>query len=154
MAAELEFDAGIHLGAAVGDKLDSIRDLLDRKDPRPSYIPLSGAFQAPATSGTIQLGHPPANKIWNVLSIVAFGADDHTAVAGGNVAWYTTSDTSQLSLFGLRDTGIAIPSQRNYSRDIMWCYPNEHIVVSAVATGATVIGVNMVVAEWNIRDKW
>lgn len=147
MAAELEVD--FHVGVALGEKLDGIHSLLSKKDPTPNYLQLARA--GTGTSVALDFGKPPSNKIWNVLAVVAYGPDDHTAVAGGNMAWYTDDSGS---LMALRDTGIPIAGSRTYSRDIMWCYPGQNLFVVMTATGSTQMGANIVVAEWSTADKW
>jgi len=149
----LELEASASIGVAIGDKLDSLHNLLAKEDPRPSYI-----FPSRAATGTavvLDFGRPPVGKIWNILAVVTFAGDDHTAVTGGNLAWYGAGDTvDPPGLMGLRDTNIAIPTGKTYTKEVMWVYPTENLIASMIATGSTQLGANFVIAEWNIKDKW
>lgn len=148
----IELEADFHLGVALGEKLDAIHSVLNKRDPKPNYLRLSRS--GTGTSVVLDFGKPPANRIWNVLSIVSYGTDDHTSVTGGNMAWYVGDNANPPSLISMVDTGLAIPAGRTYSRDIMWCYPNENLIAVLTATGSQQLGANVIVAEWDIKDKW
>jgi hypothetical protein len=154
MAVELEASASF--GVAIGDKLDALHKVLSKEDPHPVYLPLSRGGIIPATGVAevyLDFGKPPSNKIWNILSFVVFGPDDHTAVAASFAAWYV-GDPGNPSLMGLRQPGFPLPGVVTYSRDIEWAMPSENVFTHIIAAAGTPVGANLLVAEWNLKDKW
>lgn len=149
----LELEADIHLGVALGEKLDAIHSVLNKQEPKPSYLRIPRGLPGATGSNILNFGKPPANKIWNILAIAGFGSDDHTTVAGSNLALYA-GDPDNASLPALLYTGFTLPGSATFSKDVLWCYPNEFAFANVVLTGAANIGANLVVAEWNLKDRW
>jgi hypothetical protein len=154
MAAELEIDAGIHIGAVVGDKLDGIADLLRKKPVRPNYLKRAKSGVVPAAGNLIlSFGHPPINKMWNITGIVAYGSDDHTAVASSDFALYTGDPSAGTSLAQLLMIGAALPFSDTISKDVLWAWPGESVYVNITAPAGTAVGANLLVSEWNQGDR-
>lgn len=146
----LELEADIHLGVALGEKLDAIHSVLNRQEPKPNFLPLARGGVVPA-SGSIALdfGKAPSNKIWNVLSLAAYGSDDHTTVAASNVALYRDES---VSLPSLMYTGFTLPGTVTFSKGVIWVFPGDNLMANVVAAGGTQVGANILLAEWNIKD--
>lgn len=149
----LELEADFHLGAALGEKLDNIHSVLNKHEPRPTYLRIPRAMPGATGQNILNFGKPPANKIWNILALAAFGTDDHTTVAGSNIALYG-GDPDNVSLPALIYTGFTLPGTTTFSKDVLWAYPSEFVFANVTLTGAANIGAILTVAEWNIKDKW
>lgn len=149
----LELEADIHLGVALGEKLDAIHQVLNKKEPKPNYLRIPRGIAGVTGSNIVNFGKPPANKIWNVLALAGYGEDDHTLIADSNIALYA-GDPDNPGLPGLMYTGFTLPGTVTFSKDIIWCYPNEFAFANITLPGAGQVGASLIVAEWNLRDKW
>lgn len=156
----LELEADIHLGVALGEKLDAIHSVLNKDNPKPSYLKKvdSGLIGDSATGLLIlDFGKPPSNKIWNVLGFAVYGLDDHTVVATTTAALYigVNDGIAPLGLMNLITPGAAVPSSQFFSKDVVWCYAGENLLMQVTGPAAgQQVSANVFVNEWNLKDKW
>lgn len=159
----IELEADFHIGVALGEKLDGIHDLLNRKEPHPNYLKLarSAILQplADSPAAVLNFGRPPANKIWNVLGMVTYAGDIATSIAAGTSSLFIGTDDGEppLSLMNLIYTAIGVPNAKTFSKDVIWCYPGENVLVEITpddSADPAPVGANIFVNEWNIKDKW
>lgn len=89
----------------------------------------------------IDLGGPAMGKIWEVRKLVVVGADDHTAIAAAQVAFYVTrqkAGTAQVPpLTDIELVGLTVPSYTTLPR--LQLQMTHQAVLIAWLTGAGVV---------------
>jgi hypothetical protein len=148
----LELEASASIGVAIGDKLDTISDLLGRSEPKPLVfaVPASGVG-----GGAIRIGRPPAGKLWNILTVTVTGADDHTVTANVFASLYVDSDPLNLGLGQCLIPGLAVPSFTSISKGTSWAHGGGEVVANVVGSGvsaSTAVNITLGVAEWHVKD--
>jgi hypothetical protein len=148
----IELEASASIGVAIGDKLDGIKELLGKSEPKPLIfsVPASGVG-----GGAIRVGRPPAGKLWNILTVSCLGTDDHTAEANVFVSLYVDSDPFNLGLGQCLIPGLAVPSFTSISKGTTWAHGGGEVVANVVGSGvgaSTSVNVTLGVAEWTVKD--
>lgn len=151
--AEMTLEFGTRLDIASGAEVQSVHDKLDglfnRPKPKPLVFPLNDSGWG---NGVLNLGRPPAGRMWAVTLLALLGSDDATTVAG-KAALYVDSDASNLPLSLCRAPGLAIPSVTTFSRGCCWTTSNGDLCVNFTGvTGSAQVVANAVVEEWNTDD--
>lgn len=145
----VELSASFDVGIAIGDKLEGIERALKKEPPRPIFLSFAKSGIGPAP---VSLGHPPAGRIWNILSVMLTGTDDHTAVTGTG-ALYIDSDFASLSIAQCVIPNIAIPSSQFISKGTLWAHSSGDVVVNFLGMGTTIgVVAKITVAEWREQD--
>lgn len=149
---------GAEMDVASSGELDTwggkLTGLLDRPElPRPSFntIVKADQFTSPSTR-ILDVGSPPAGKIWNVLGFVLAGNDDATVSSAGTVGFYigALQATGSPSLADLRVPRLTIPTSQSFTRGTHWCGGSAHLLFNLVGlTGPTQLVANVFVAEWD-----
>lgn len=151
--AVVKFAIGTELDIATGDELSSglgsIRDILDRRAPKPLFLSFSGSISSP---GVINLGRPPSGRIWNILSYTLVGSDDKTVVAATTAALYVDSDPSSLGLALCRIPGQIVPSFQVISDETLWAHSSGAVCINVVGNGTSQVLATITVAEWREMD--
>lgn len=144
-----DFEAAFSIGVAIGDKLDNIHKALAKEDPKPLFIEMIKGASGP---GAVNLGSPPEGKMWNILSLMVTGGDDHTAVTG-TAALYVDSHDDALTVAQCKIPNISMPYSNFISKGTLWAHSTGNVVVNLVGvTAGQQITVNMGVAEWRVKD--
>jgi len=169
MGLDLEVSASITVGE-LEKALDDYGQKHHKHEPKPFYMSRTatgiGRTVTATDLGVVILDclAPPTGSIWQVRSITTFGIDAFTAVtvdgtpAGVKVfAALYVGDSLNLNLAGLKITGLAIPSTTYVPDTVMWCHPNENLVIQVGTPGAVPqpgqqVGVNINIEEWRERD--
>lgn len=152
----LELEADFHLGVALGEKLDAIHGLLDKRVPHPNYFTFArSAFAAAPGAFPLDYGTPPVNKIWNIVSMVGYQFSDSGVDANGNLALYVGEDAASISLGMLVAVVHGLPASTTFTKDVLWCYSGQHPIIN-ITTGSSgvQVGANVVIQEWDLTDKW
>lgn len=174
MGLDLDVSASITLGD-LNQALDQYGEKHHRSDPKPFYMSRTASGNGAATNspGSGNPGDgvplildclaPPTGSIWQVRSITMFGNDAFTSVFN-NLASPTpifaalfVGDSLNLNLAGLKITGLAVPSTTYVPDTVMWCHPNENLIVQVGTPGFVLaagqqVGVNINIEEWRERD--
>jgi hypothetical protein len=145
----VELSASFDIGVAIGDKLDGIHRALQREEPRPIFLAFAKSGIGP---NPVSLGHPPAGRIWNILSVMLTGTDDHTAVTGTG-ALYVDSDAASLSIAQCVIPNMSIPSSQFISKGTLWAHSTGDVAVNFLGMGTTIgVVAKITVAEWREND--
>lgn len=146
-----ELEADLSIGVALGEKLDNMADVLKKGPPRPLLFPVKGSNNGIIT-GAFRIGSPPTGKIWNILSLMITGVDDHTAVTG-TFGLYVDSDNGNLSIAECIVPNITAPYFTTFSKGTLWAHAQGDVVVNQNGLSANQqVVVNMTVAEWFEKD--
>jgi len=156
---KLGLDAEVDI--ATRDEMNTGLDdaLKKNRAPRPMLISVIGSSTqlntnagAGGGNGVVTFGHPPAGKIWNILSVTLMGDDDTTTVAGKG-ALYVDSETQALGLANLRMPGLTIPSFTFITRQTLWAHSSGDVCLNLTGVGGTarVNGV-LGIAEYHETD--
>lgn len=154
-------DVQVGASITIGDVERVADSMVDRlrphSDPKPFYMSRTDARISDGTNPILlDLLAPPTGSIWQLRSITMFGIDAFTVVENVFCAVFV-GDLLNLSLAGLKVTGLAIPSTTYVPDTVMWCHPNENLVVQvgmpgAVPVAGQQVGVNIGIEEWRERD--
>lgn len=95
----------------------------------------SGTVPVGLTSVLIELYPvgPSVGRIWNLTQFVTL-QDDHTAQTGVSVSWYM-GDSSNVSLAQCIKPAMGMPSDFEFSKDVIWQDVNEQLF--AIVYGGT-----------------
>lgn len=135
---------GFEIGAAVElglGQLDTInRNLKALRDVRPVYKMVgSSIVQQGAGPDFVQVRSSPAvGRVWNVLSLGVFGADDHTAVGGASAVFYATRSFITAApgpLIDVISSPLSVPSTTWFSRQVVWVDSSE--LIQAIIYGGS-----------------
>lgn len=140
-------------GKEFDDGMSKLGSLLDKEPVRPNFFPKVAADNMPAAGAlTLMLGRPPTGRMWNLLGVTTFGADDATTTANAKVAVYC-GDSSNATLAQLKIPALAVPVFQSVTRSVLWCVDSEELFARVTGAAATSpIGVIVHVAEWRERD--
>ncbi len=155
-----KLELGAEIDVATGDELSGARDdilssLKDGRPPRPTYTSraasLTGTGAIPAH---LDLGSPPAGRIWNVRAVTVSGADPFTAPASTPKWAMYFGRSGAVGPAQLKLVGGAVPGTQFPSGQALWCHSNENliIVVSGIIATTENISATAEVAEWRTRD--
>jgi hypothetical protein len=141
-------------GKELTDGLSTLGERLLGKEPiRATYSFRPGADVMPAAGAlTIDLGRPPIGRMWNLLGVTTFGADDATTTANAKVAVYC-GDVQSPTMVQLKIPALVVPVFQSVTKSVLWCMDSETLfarVTGAIATAP--IGVIVHIAEWRERD--
>jgi len=162
MGLDLDVSASLSIGD-IEQALDNYGHKHHREDPKPFYMSRTATGNGNATSPVIlDCLAPPTGSIWQVRSITMFGTDAFTTLkdSGGTNSIFAAlfvGDSLNLNLAGLKITGLAVPSTTYVPDTVMWCHPNENLIVQVGTTGSVLaagvqVGVNIAIEEWRERD--
>ena len=146
--AELDLASGDELAGAKGDILSS---LAGKSPPVPLYLQFVSSGVGAGAVAQLNLGSPPAGRVWNILSITVVGGDDHTAfLTATQFAVYI----GPVSLSNLANVKNPAPGTTNLPTNAVWCHANENVYIQtdrslAVTEAITAI---LYVAEWRVGD--
>jgi len=169
MGLDLELSASLTLGD-LEKALDDYGHKHHKAEPKPFYMSRTASGIGRAVSGTdngvviLDCLAPPTGSIWQIRSITTFGFDAFSQVfiSGSTTvplfAAMFVGDSLNLNLAGLKITGLQFPSTTYVPDTVMWCHPNENLVLLVGQAGGGVaavgqqVGVNIAVEEWRERD--
>lgn len=150
LGTEVDIASGQELNDGLGALGDSLRK---REQPKPLFFPRVAADFMPAAGALVlDLGRPPTGRMWNIMGVTTFGADDNTTTANAKVAIYF-GDIQNPTLVQLKIPALAVPIFTTVTKGVLWCADSE--ILFARITGAAAsapIGVVVHVAEWRERD--
>jgi hypothetical protein len=156
----------VHMRLALGSEVDIVSGpelteglhglgerLLGKEPIRPTYSFRPGADLMPAAGPLkLDLGRPPVGRMWNLLGVTTFGADDATTTASAKVAIYC-GDIQNVSLVQLKIPALVVPVFQSVTKSVLWCMDSETLFASVTGAAATSpIGVIVHVAEWREAD--
>lgn len=158
---DVKLALGAEVDIASGKEIDSLRDdvssMFDRARPvRPMYMTQVGsrAISDPF-SGTVDVGMPPAGRIWNVLGYAIVGDTDATGASAGTAALYIGDlpTTGIPTLAQVKSFAPDVPYGATFGENVMWCPAPQHVFfnLSAVA-GLTQFVANVFIAEYRADD--
>lgn len=146
-AIQIDFGAEIdRLGRATTDlrtALDAAFDL--------HAIPLSTNGSAIAAAGVrtlIDVGGPAVGRFWEVVALTVIGSDDHTVLAGTNVAFYAgipaaAGNLADIVLPGTQGgAATTVPANAQFSRrQIVIPYPQHaYFLIYGASAGQSLSG--------------
>lgn len=146
-------NTSVDIGAAfelkLGNLHDDVKSILHREPPKPRYFPVSGSIQG---NGVIDLNRPNIGYMWNILSVMLVGSDDHTAVTG-TAALYVDTDSTGLGLVQCRIPNMVIPTSQFISKGTLWAHSDGNVCVNVAGTsGSPTVTATITVAEWRVKD--
>lgn len=150
LGATLDIASSEELDDAKSEILGEFRKPL----PKPNFGVRTEAGLMPASGALVlDLGSPPAGRLWNILAITTYGDDDATTVANARVALYT-GNPDNVGLADLLVPALVVPTYADFAHGVLWCYSSENLVCRVTSAAANVqVGVNIQVAEWKEVDK-
>lgn len=162
MGLDLDVSASLSIGD-IEQALDNYGHKHHRDEPKPFYMSRTASANGNGTAPVIlDCLAPPTGSIWQVRSITMFGIDAFTTLkdSGGTNSIFAAlfvGDSLNLNLAGLKITGLAVPSTTYVPDTVMWCHPNENLIVQVGTTGSVLaagiqVGVNIAIEEWRERD--
>src|SRR5882757_1688172 len=164
MGLDLELSASLTLGD-LEKALDDYGHKHHKAEPKPFYMSRTASGIGNGTTPVIlDCLAPPTGSIWQIRSITTFGVDAFSQVfiSGSTTvplfAALFVGDSLNLNLAGLKITGLQFPSTTYVPDTVMWCHPNENLVLLVGQAGGGVaavgqqVGVNIAVEEWRERD--
>lgn len=158
---DVKLALGAEVDIASGKELDGLRDdiggMFDKHRPvRPMYMTQVGsrAITDPFT-GIIDVGMPPAGRIWNVLGYAIVGNSDASPASAGTAALYIGDlpTTGVPTLAQVKSFASAVPFGATFGENVMWCPAPQHVFFSlAAVAGLTQFVANVFIAEYRADD--
>jgi hypothetical protein len=156
--ALMTLNLGAELDLATGNELaqtsmDLKQEMRKGWAAKPIYDSRAAANTSPGvTEWFMDLGSPDVGRIWNILGVTVFGADDSTSVAGAKVSLYF-GDSDTPSITGLRVPSMACPSFQSFSDKVLWCHNTANVVIGVTGVAAAQqIGALVHIANWREDD--
>lgn len=158
---DVKLALGAEVDIASGKEIDGLRDdvatMFDRAKPvRPMYMTQVGSksISDPFT-GFVDVGSPPAGRIWNVLGYAIVGNSDSTLSSAGRATLYIGDlPTSGVpTLAQAKAFAASVPFGDTFGENVMWCSSPQHVFfnVSAIA-GLSQFVANVFIAEYRADD--
>lgn len=151
LGADVEVDI-----ATGGEMAEHVRNGMAKATPKGRAFPIVGSnanLESPLSGspgdGVIRLGRPPNGQVWNIVSVMVLGADDHTASAA-KCALYVDSDPANLNIGSCEIPGITVPFFQAISKMTLWAHSSGQVCLNVSASGNTqvVCKVNVVEYRW------
>lgn len=158
---DVKLALGAEVDIASGKELDSLRDdvssMFDRAKPvRPMYFTQVGSgVIADPFSGTVDVGAPPAGRIWNVLGYAILGDSDADTSTAGTFTLYIGDrpTTGVPTLAQAKAFAPSVPYGDTFGENVMWCSAPQRVFFNLSAvTGLTQFVANVFVAEYRADD--
>lgn len=151
----MELDLFLKAFAETGDRItNAIDGLIETK---PIFKPVGSTITAAGgTDYAIIDQRPQAGRIWNILSVAVFGADDHTSVGGASCVFYSSGAPNPATgvppLIDAITSPLAVPTTYWFSRQVAWCNSQEQLfaLIYGGAAQAT-FSITATVAEYPVE---
>ncbi len=153
---EVEFGLGALVDIASGKELKEQGDELKRllaalSDPRGRSLPRVDTVTVGAgqTTAVLNLGGPPAGKVWHARRWCVCAGDAFSSPSGVAVASFVGSAASKGSLDGLIDPGASLPNSARWSHDEVVIRSGQQLyfLLSGVAAGQSYLANALVTEE-------
>lgn len=164
IGAELDLASGKELQEGLDDLKGSL--LRPREEARPLYLPVVGTASGQGHILYIEIGSPPAGRLWCITSLTVVGNNDVDVLGPNSPASYVAlyagvmpprqglGDFGNPGLNQLKAVRLPIPSTTMFPDKAVWCHPNQEFFArtSDVVNAPDSVTVIAQVQEWREAD--
>jgi hypothetical protein len=151
----IKLGADVEVDIATGDEMaEHVRKGIKGSSAKGRAFPLVGSnanLEATVSGspgdGVIRLGRPPNGQVWNIVSVMVLGIDDHTSGAA-KCALYTDSDPANLNLSSCEIPGITVPYFNAISKQTIWAHSSGQVCLNVTGSGGAQVVAKVGVVEY------